>query len=232
MMELFFGLERYEQSIGVLTFVIAVAVVLQSMFSIRQERTAKRQFRLTQELMQKESPHVKFALDSHEHSRQGDIVLFEGFSVTNHSRFELVISSWGLQFGVEEGFESRRKVTQPTLAKEFDGSRLSDFSSPHRLRYGESVRFLFAEHDLAFSVKGKRVRPFCHDSLGNPYTFVWVDWTKVSENKISAHDFPGPGLITPEEAERRVRRPLRGRIRLKRIQRRAARRRKRYEIIE
>ena len=201
------GLTFNEVIVAILTLIIAVSAVFQTISTRKQTELARE---AAERQKKREMPNIKFAIDGYSHGRidpegYSTDVCYGGFRITNVSFVDVTITSFSLELGIQEGETIISNSASFPPAKEFERKKLSDTELPRRLQHGESMRFLFDVLSLRREKDGERprYRPQCQDSLGNTYTVpYWVEWTN---NGVAIHGDPGPGYLSSEEILERQR---------------------------
>lgn len=178
---------------AVLTFVIAVGMVISAWASIKHLRALRDS---ESRVRTDESPSaiivpVDYTVGDHR---------FVGASFTNTSRLDVTITSviWLMRIPMvsKQGSESVQSTSRGvSVVEEFGGVRLSD-TTPKRLRYGDRMRILFRP-DLHMD---EPLCPVFHDSLGRNYVKdTWIKWGKNSTTTMD----PESGYLSTEETLRR-----------------------------
>lgn len=126
-----------------------------------------------------------------------DIRSFTGYRATNASWFDITITDWYLEVGIPEDDNATRISPLVYPIDDFNGEQLTD-SFPRRLRRGDSVQVLFREEQFLSLHRRRKswIRIAFQDAMGKPHRSQWIEWT---ENSITAHSNPGPGLVAPEQ---------------------------------
>ena len=199
---------KFEQVMMILlTAIIAFCVVVQTINIREQARILADSEKRTRE---RDKPTVRITTLSHairyydDDSGKPQEKSFVGFSIANASPFDITITSIGLELGIpidnDGGVRSELYIPQVTIYKRWE---LSNFSLPHRLQYGETLRVLYDEADAVERLMRQgngnpaRVLPFCYDSLGNKHTMdSWITW---EVGVMRGFDGPEPGHITFDE---------------------------------
>ena len=191
----------------ILTAIIACCVLVQTKYMGEQARILADSEQRTRE---RDKPTVRITTLSYairyydDDSGKPQEKSFVGFSIANASPFDITITSIGLELGIpidnDGGVRSELYIPQVTSYKKWE---LSSFAPPHRLQYGETLQVLYDRADAVEQLKRHgsgnpaRIRPRCHDSLGNEYTLdSWITW---EEDGVIEFDGPEPGHITFEE---------------------------------
>ena len=191
----------------ILTAIIAFCVVVQTINMREQSRILADSEKRNRE---RDKPTAKLTLLSHavryydDDSGKPQEKSFVGFSIANASPFDITIRSFGLELGIpiDNDGSVRPEIYIPQITS-YKGWELSDFSLPRRLQYGETLQILYDRADAVERLKRygsgnpARIRPFCHDTLGNTYTLdSWITW---EEDGVRAFGGPEPGHITFDE---------------------------------
>ena len=196
------NLETDDVLMVVLTAIIASAVRSQAKYT---RQLAEITLQTERRVRERNKPEVKLVQCRHDFQTGGTWKSFVGFSITNASPFDVIITSISLGLGIP--VDRIRGPFTPSIQlshiDRYRGATLSDCSLPRRLQYGESMRVLYGEDDAIAALKHEgggqpvRIRPQCDDSLGNRHTMGhWAIWDKHS---IAGFPDPGPGLITEEQ---------------------------------
>lgn len=175
----------------ILTLIIAASVAWQAWITYRAEKR----------YAEMERPKIKISL----YSRFN----FQGFQATNIGRIDVTITSMILECPTRDKPEEYGTISITGFPGkiEFRGDIICDPRLPYRLSPGDSVLSIYPLDELENVQRdhetGKtiRLRPKCEDSIGNEYHGPWVTW----KNKTTTlYNGPGPGYITPEEGEKRL----------------------------
>ena len=188
----------------VLTGIIAWSVLWQARYT---KRLAEISVQTEQRVRERNKPEVKLVQCRYDYQTGDEDTWksFVGFSITNASPFDVIITSISLGLGIPVD-RIRGPFTSSIQLSHIDrhrGATLSDCSLPRRLQHGESMRILYDEDEAIGVLKREgggqpaRCRPQCGDSLGNRHTMDhWVVWEK---NSTAGFPDPGPGLIAEEQ---------------------------------
>ena len=191
----------------VLTAIIASAVRSQAKYT---RQLAEITLQTERRVRERNKPEVKLVPSRYDYQTGDEDTWksFVGFSITNASLFDVIITSISLGLGIPVD-RIRGPFTSSIQLSHIDrhrGATLSDCSLPRRLQYGESMRVLYDEDEAIGALKREgggqpvRIRPQCGDSLGNRHTMdYWVIWDK---NSIAGFPDPGPGLIAEDQLVR------------------------------
>ena len=207
-----------------LTGAMTLSVALQAKFTRDMAKVAKEAERREREREEPRIELVAYSYGYHHTDASGKVESddFEGFSIRNASKFDIVIANWSLEVGIP--IEEPKAIEQTLLlspASTHRGRQISDPDTPRRLQYGEDMKVVFHQEEILRNLRRGdgtivRVRPKCQDSLGNTYRLShWVEWD-VERRVSAAHDSPGDGYVTSEERraerEKEHRKPKRQRL--------------------
>ena len=130
---------------------------------------------------------------------------FVSFTITNASPFDVTVQGMALVGGAP----AEQPLSGPAFlvprATHYSSSQ-SEYSLPHRLKYGEAIEQTYAAKMLIARLtdgdgEPVRARFQCVDSLGHKYMLDhWYTWEWGDEGGLTTtvHSDPGPGLVPPE----------------------------------
>lgn len=190
-----------------LTGAMTVSVALQAKFTRDMAKIANEAERREREREKPRIELIDYTYGYHYTDASGKVESedFEGFSIRNASKFDIVISNWSLEVGIpidDPKTVERNRYLRP--ARTHRGQQISDPDTPRRLQYGEKMKVLFHRDEILLNLKRNdgtivRVRPQCQDSLGNTYKLShWMEWD-VERRVSSSYGNPGDGYVTSEE---------------------------------
>ncbi len=204
-----------------LTAIIMLAVVAQAWSAHAQTRFMRDQGRLLEEserrARERDEPKLHFSYLSHEISLFDESNclttprIFEGFMVQNTGFTEVEIVSFAFELGMMRISTETTEVPASAIGfrpvREDSKTVLSTMKLPHRLRRGESFKVFFDKEKLVQRSLREgggtsvRMRPYCHDSLGNK--FVANHWFTYRDiRSLAAYGSPSPSRISQEDWER------------------------------
>lgn len=198
-------------SIADLMMVLLTAIIAISVFwQANSTRDMTRMYRDQHELdVDRSEPKVRIGLHLFSFWRDTGQKHFHGFTITNANHFEITITYIELELGVPVNHKGSYTAYLGVLPKRgYQGTPLSDFSLPHRLKYGESIKVLYdseelfeRQHSTINEQNPARYRFRCMDSLGN--TYHHDSWMVHESDGPRSFPDPGSGIIAVSERNKR-----------------------------